>query len=89
MFDANAFTTNQNEMTYEQLAPYHGKCVAWSFDGKRALAAAATREELYAEVDRLGITEYVTQYVDLSPNQIGWLSGEASEAAGDPISAAG
>jgi hypothetical protein len=41
----------------EELLPYEGKSVAWSLDGKRILAAADTDEELYKEIDRLGLKE--------------------------------
>jgi hypothetical protein len=67
--DGNEFNKNLNLYhTPESLAPYEGRHVAWSVDGKRILAAADSYEELYAEVDRLGIKEmeYVSGFVPRS-----------------------
>jgi hypothetical protein len=60
-----------NEWTPEQLAPYAGKFVAWSEDGKHVLAAAASWEELFAEVNRRGLTGYVPDYVPTPEEVLG------------------
>jgi hypothetical protein len=57
------FVDRRNEWTPEQLKPYEGKFVAWSMDAERILAAAICREYLDAELRRLGITEYVEDYI--------------------------
>jgi hypothetical protein len=57
------FVENMNNHTLEELAPYEGQQVAWSEDGKTVLAHGVTDEELYAEIDRIGITRYVICYV--------------------------
>lgn len=57
------FTDRVNQWTWEQLAPYAGKHIVWSPDGEKILAAATTREELYSEVQRLGITDCVEDYI--------------------------
>jgi hypothetical protein len=66
--DWNEFNRNLSSHTLEELAPYEGKSVAWSLDGKRILAAADTETELYEEIDRLGLKqlEYVVGGVPFS-----------------------
>jgi len=65
------FTRRVNEWTPEQLAPYQGKFVVWAEDGERILAAATTREELYREMDRLGITDCVEDYIPTDEENVG------------------
>jgi hypothetical protein len=57
------------QWTPEQLAPYAGKHIVWSPDGEKILAAAATPEELYNEVRRLGITDCVEDYIP-APDEV-------------------
>jgi hypothetical protein len=45
------------------LAPYAEKYVAWSTDGKQILVCGATWEELYREIDRKGIIDYVISFI--------------------------
>jgi hypothetical protein len=61
--DANQFTRNVSGHTLEQLAPYQGKHVAWSEDGTRILAAADTLADLYKELDRQGLRQYVVGFI--------------------------
>lgn len=71
--DANEFIRNCNAHTLEELAPYEEHYVAWSEDGKQILAAARTEEELYQEIDRKRLSEYVIGYI---PNSsISYLGG--------------
>ncbi len=66
--DSNEFNRNLCTHTAEELAPYEGRHVAWSVDGKQILAAADSDEALYEEVDRLGLKqmEYVVGFVPRS-----------------------
>ncbi len=59
----NDYIRNMNAKTPEELAPYAGKYVAVSEDGTIFLAAGGSLEELFAEVKRLGVTEYVSDYI--------------------------
>lgn len=65
--DANEYIRNVSAHSLEFLAPYVEKHVAWSEDGKQLLAAADTLEELYKEINRLGLKQYVIDFV-LDPN---------------------
>jgi hypothetical protein len=56
------FTRRVNKWTPEQLAPYQGKFVAW-----------ATREELDKEILRLGVTDWVEDYIPTDEEIIGGL----------------
>src|SRR5262245_6719841 len=62
--DANEYIRNKSAWTAEELAPYQGKHVAYSPDGKRILASAGSGEELLAEVARLGVADYVGSFVE-------------------------
>lgn len=61
--DARDFIRNVSAHSLEELDPYVEKHVAWSEDGKQVLAAADTLGELYQEIDRLGLTQYVVGFV--------------------------
>jgi hypothetical protein len=61
--DANLFIRNRYAHTLDELAPYEEKYVAWTEDGIRILAAADTEAELYKEVDRLGLKNYVVDFI--------------------------
>lgn len=61
--DARDFIRNVSAHSLEELEPYVEKHIAWSEDGKQILAAADTLEELYREIDRLGLTQYVIDFV--------------------------
>jgi hypothetical protein len=69
--DGPAFNRRLNEWTPEQLAPYQGKFVVFTTDGETILAAAATPEELYKVVDRLGIKECVETYIPTDEEILG------------------
>jgi hypothetical protein len=57
VINANEFIRNCNAHSLEELAPFEGQYVAWSIDGRRILAHAEREEDLYAEIDRLGIKD--------------------------------
>jgi hypothetical protein len=61
--DTNQFIDNCNRYPDEKLLPLLGKHVAWSTDGTEILAHANTLAELFVEVDRLGLTDYVADYL--------------------------
>jgi hypothetical protein len=61
--DANEFIRNVSAHSLEELDPYVEKHVAWSEDGKQILAAADTLANLVKEVERLGLKEYVIDFV--------------------------
>lgn len=63
--DANQLINELNRKTLEELAPYQGQWVAWARDGKNVLAHAPNMGELFREIDRLGLTDYV---IDSIPN---------------------
>lgn len=67
MVNANEFIRNVSEHSLEFLAPFVEKHVAWSVDGKQLLAAADTLEELHKEIDRLGLKDYVIDFI-LNPD---------------------
>jgi hypothetical protein len=67
------FIHNVNAHSLEELAPYEEQHVAWSMDGKQILAHAPTLADLYREIDRRGLTEYVVGFVP-SPD-ISFLGG--------------
>ena len=64
--NANEFLRNCEAHSFEELAPYEGKYVAWSTDGKQILAAACNLGELLKDVDRKGITAFVQSYIPRS-----------------------
>jgi hypothetical protein len=61
--DANLFAENLSAHSYEELAPYEDQYVAWSMDGKQVLAHGRELEDLYGEIDCLGLKEYVIGFV--------------------------
>lgn len=61
--DANEYTRNVSAHSLEYLTPYVEKHVAWSEDGKQILAAADTLDDLFKEIDRLGLKQYVIGFV--------------------------
>jgi hypothetical protein len=61
--DPNVFIENTNARLPDALARYSNQHVAWSLDGTRILAHAATLDALYKEVDRLGIKDFVTDFL--------------------------
>lgn len=61
--DASEFIHNVSAHSLEELAPYVEKHVAWSEDGKRILAAADTLGELYEEIDRRGLKQFVIDFI--------------------------
>ena len=61
--DPNEFNRNLSAHTPDELAPCYGQRVAWSLDGKESLAHAPTEDELYAEIGRRGLKQYVLGFV--------------------------
>lgn len=53
--DIVTFNRNRDAFAEEQLQPYWGRHVAWSLDGTRIVADAATSQELYERMKELGI----------------------------------
>ncbi len=49
------FFENQDAITPEQLIPYAGLHIAWSWDGSRVLVTAETEEEMEAKLVEAGI----------------------------------
>ncbi len=49
------FFENQAAITPEQLIPYAGLHIAWSWDGSRVLVTAETEEEMEAKLVAAGI----------------------------------
>jgi hypothetical protein len=75
MIDSNEFTRNVSKHTLEELAPYVEQHVAWSIDGKQLLAHAQELPDLYKEIDRLGLKEYVVDFIsDPNLSLLGGLS---------------
>jgi hypothetical protein len=73
----NQFIHNTNAHCPEKLAPYLDQHVAWSEDGKEILAHASDLSELYRDLDRRGITNYVIGFVPA--DDISDLGGAALE----------
>lgn len=60
MTDAGTFIRNLNKhFPPEKQLPYFGQVIAWSDDGTTMLAHARTHDELFDELERRGIAEYV------------------------------
>jgi hypothetical protein len=60
------FFENQRKVSPDELGPYAGKHIAWSWDGATILASGSDREEVVAALTRLGIPtgQVVFDYVD-------------------------
>jgi hypothetical protein len=56
------FFENRRKFTPEQLAPYAGKHVAWSWQGDRILDSAATEEELRRRLAEAGFDPQMVVY---------------------------
>lgn len=61
--DPNECTRNISNWSPKALAPYYGRQVAWSLDGKQILADGASYDELFENIDRLGLKEYIIGFV--------------------------
>jgi len=61
--NGSEFNRNISAHSAEELAPYEGQYVAWSEDGNRILAHAQVEEDLYREIDRQQIKEYVVGFI--------------------------
>jgi hypothetical protein len=73
MFNGAEFNLNVSKHTLEELAPYVEQHVAWSLDGKHILAHSADQADLYKEIDRLELKDYVVDYIP-DPN-VSFLGG--------------
>lgn len=64
--DVQLFNRNSGQFTREQLAPYRGQNIAWSFDGTRIVASGQSQEEVDQKLADLGIhfSQVVHDYVD-------------------------
>lgn len=82
--DPNVFIENTNKELPAALARYPWEHVAWSLDGTTILAHAPDLGDLYREVDRLGIKDFVADY--LAPEDGEQTAGvpQAAAAASDP-----
>jgi hypothetical protein len=82
--DMNVFIENTNKALPDALARYPWEHVAWSLDGTTILAHAPDLGDLYREVDRLGITDFVSDF--LAPEDGDPSAGvpQAVAAANDP-----
>jgi len=69
--DPNEFNRNVSAHTAEELAPYRERYVAWSMNGTQVLAHAGELTELFEEVERRRITDYVLGYVPGDESQLG------------------
>jgi hypothetical protein len=49
------FIENQRNFPREQLSPYRGQYVAWSWEGDQIVGHAATREELWQQLEASGL----------------------------------
>ena len=61
--DGNQFIRNCNAYPPEELAKYAGQHVAWSMDGKTILGHASELGDLFAEMDRQGIKDFVSDWI--------------------------
>jgi hypothetical protein len=61
------FFENQEKFPPEQLLPYAGLFIAWSWDGDRILDSAEEREQLWDKLVAAGINPHrvVFDYVDI------------------------
>lgn len=61
------FFENQEKFPPEQLLPYAGQYIAWSWDGSRILDSAEEQEQLRQKLVAAGINpqRVVFQYVDI------------------------
>ena len=57
------FLHNRSAWTHEQIKPYINQHIAVSPDGRCVLAHASTQEDLLAETQRLGLTDFVLEFV--------------------------
>jgi hypothetical protein len=57
------FLRNRSAWTHEQIKPYINQHIAVSPDGRCVLAHASTQEDLLAETQRLGLTDFVLEFV--------------------------
>jgi hypothetical protein len=49
------FIENTSKFTYEELAPYAGRYVAWNLEGTQILVSGADEEELYRNIAVAGL----------------------------------
>jgi hypothetical protein len=50
-----AFFENQKNFPREQLDPFRGEYIAWSWEGDRVVGHAPTHEELWQQLEAAGI----------------------------------
>jgi hypothetical protein len=63
MVDLNAFARNRAQYPPEKLKEYAGRYVAWAIDGREILVDAPDLDTLLDELDRRGITLFVSSFV--------------------------
>jgi hypothetical protein len=61
--NAREFILNSSAMPAEERSRYENKHVAYSEDGKTILAAAPSLAEVFAELNRRGVTKYVVGFI--------------------------
>ena len=57
------FLHNRSAWTREQIEPYINQHIAISPDGRCVLAHASTQEDLLAQIQRLGLKDFVLEFV--------------------------
>lgn len=57
------FLRNRSAWTHEQIKPYINQHIAVSPDGRRVLAHASTQEDLLVQIQRLGLKDFVLEFV--------------------------
>ena len=64
--DLGLYHENRRNFPPDQLAPYYGKYVAWSIDGRRIVASAKSYEQLEKRLRAAGIDpgQVVGDYID-------------------------
>jgi hypothetical protein len=64
--DGGVFNENANRVPWQELAPYENQHVAWTLDGKKIVAGAPTRDELFEKLRQLNIpvSQVVQDYIE-------------------------
>lgn len=62
------FFKNQKNFPWEELAPYEGQYVAFSWDGSKIVASGHTHEEVWAKLEAAGIdsNRVVFRFIELA-----------------------
>jgi hypothetical protein len=71
--DLSQFQKNRATVPLEVQLPYVNQYVAWSLDGTRILAGAATRDELHEKLRAAGIDTGQVVFDYISDPNLSWL----------------